>query len=75
MRALTQDVGQAEESIDVDFAGEEAFEIGFNPAYLIDGIDAIDDADVLLRFTSPLRPGSMSGKDERRSCTSSCRSG
>ncbi len=63
MRALTQDVGQAEESIDVDFAGEEAFEIGFNPAYLIDGIDAIDDAAVQLRFTSPLRPGLMSGKD------------
>ena len=32
MRALTQDVGQAEESVDVEFAGEEAFEIGFNPA-------------------------------------------
>ena len=62
MRALTQDVGQAEESVDVDFAGEEAFEIGFNPAYLVDGIDAIEGAEVLLRFTSPLRPGLISGK-------------
>ncbi|MCX6362664.1 MAG: DNA polymerase III subunit beta [Actinobacteria bacterium] len=62
MKALTQDVGQAEESLDVEFAGE-AFEIGFNPAYLIDGIDAIDDAGVLLRFTSPLRPGLISGSD------------
>jgi len=62
MRALTQDVGQAEESLDVDFGGE-AFEIGFNPAYLIDGIDAIDDASVLLRFTTPLRPGLVSGSD------------
>jgi DNA polymerase-3 subunit beta len=56
------DVGQAEESLDVEFDGE-AFEIGFNPAYLIDGIDAIDDAGVLLRFTSPLRPGLISGSD------------
>jgi len=62
MKALTQDVGQAEESLDVDFGGE-AFEIGFNAAYLIDGIDAIDDAGVLLRFTSPLRPGLVSGSD------------
>ena len=62
MKALTQDVGQAEESLDVEFDGE-AFEIGFNAAYLIDGIDAIDDAGVLLRFTSPLRPGLVSGSD------------
>jgi DNA polymerase III subunit beta len=62
MKALTQDVGQAEESLDVEFPGE-AFEIGFNPAYLIDGIDAIDDAAVVLRFTSPLRPGLISGSD------------
>lgn len=62
MKALTQDVGQAEESLDVEFGGE-AFEIGFSPAYLIDGIDAIDDASVLLRFTSPLRPGLVSGSD------------
>jgi len=62
MKALTQDVGQAEESLDVEFGGEP-FEIGFNAAYLIDGIDAIDDAGVLLRFTSPLRPGLVSGSD------------
>jgi DNA polymerase-3 subunit beta len=60
MKALTQDVGQAEESIDVEFSGEP-FEIGFNPGYLIDGIDAIDDPATLLRFTSPLRPGLISG--------------
>jgi DNA polymerase-3 subunit beta len=60
LKALTQDVGQAEESLDIEFAGE-AFEIGFSPAYLIDGIDAIEEAGVRLRFTSPLRPGLVSG--------------
>jgi DNA polymerase-3 subunit beta len=60
MKALTQDVGQAEESLDVEFVGEP-FEIGFNPAYLIDGVDAVDGEGVLLRFTSPLRPGLLSG--------------
>jgi DNA polymerase-3 subunit beta len=60
MKALTQDVGQAEETLDVEFAGEP-FEIGFNPGYLIEGVDAVDDDAALLRFTSPLRPGLVSG--------------
>jgi DNA polymerase-3 subunit beta len=63
VRALTQDVGQAEETLDVEFSGE-AFEIGFNPGYLIEGVDAVDDAAALLRFTSPLRPGLVSGPGE-----------
>jgi len=62
LRALTQDVGQAEESLDVGFEGEE-FEIGFNPAYLVDGVDAFDDDQVELSFTTPLRPGLVSGGD------------
>lgn len=60
MRALTQDVGQAEESLDIPYDGDE-FEIGFNPVYLIEGIEAVDEDDVKLRFTNPLRPGLVSG--------------
>ena len=63
MKALTQDVGQAEETLDVEFSGEP-FEIGFNPGYLVEGVDAVDDASAVLRFTSPLRPGIISGPDE-----------
>jgi DNA polymerase-3 subunit beta len=63
MRALTQDVGQAEESLPIEFSDDQ-FEIGFNPAYLVDGIDAVDGASVRLRFTSPLRPGLVSGPAE-----------
>jgi DNA polymerase-3 subunit beta len=66
MRALTQDVGQAEESLDIAFDAE-SFEIGFNPAYLIEGIEALDDASVTLQFTNPLRPGLIS--DAERSFT------
>jgi DNA polymerase-3 subunit beta len=62
LRALTQDVGQAEEALDVPFDGEE-FEIGFNPGYLIEGIEALDGDDVELSFTSPLRPGLVGGGD------------
>ena len=60
MKALTQDVGQAEEVLDVDFSGDP-FEMGFSPVYLIEGIDAVDDAVVIMRFTSPLRPGIIGG--------------
>ena len=63
LKALTQDVGQAEETLDVEFRGE-AFEIGFNPGYLIEGIDAVDGDTARLRFTSPLRPGLVSGSGE-----------
>ncbi|MEZ5125535.1 MAG: DNA polymerase III subunit beta [Thermoleophilia bacterium] len=63
MRAVTQDVGQAEETLDVDFTGE-SFEIGFSPAYLIDGIDAVDEDRVRMRFTNPLRPGLIRSKHD-----------
>lgn len=62
MRALTQDVGQAEESLDMPYEGDE-FEIGFNPQYLIEGIEAVDEDEVRLRFTNPLRPGLVSGAE------------
>lgn len=63
LKALTQDVGHAEETLDVEFSGEP-FEIGFNPGYLIEGIDAIDGETAVLRFTSPLRPGLVSAPGE-----------
>jgi DNA polymerase-3 subunit beta len=62
LRAVTQDVGQAEEVLDVEFAGEE-FEIGFNPAFLVDGADCIDGEHVVLKFINPLRPGLVTGED------------
>ena len=54
--ASTPDLGDAEETIPVAFEGEE-MEIGFNPEYLIDGIDSITGEELLLRLISPLRPG------------------
>ena len=60
VRAVTQDVGQAEEQLEIDYTGE-AFEIGFNHAYLIDGVEAVDGDRICLKLTSPLRPGLVSG--------------
>src|SRR5258708_18777142 len=54
--ARTPDVGEARETIPVPFAGEP-LEIGFNPEFLRDGLEAVEGGDVLLRLISPLRPG------------------
>ncbi len=63
--AQTPDVGEARESLPVAFQGE-ALEIGFNPEFLRDGLEAIDDGDVLLKLISPLRPGLIESADESR---------
>ena len=63
LRAVTQDVGQAEEELDIEFTGEE-FEIGFNAAFLVDGADSVDGEQVTLKFINPLRPGLVTGQDE-----------
>jgi DNA polymerase-3 subunit beta len=62
MRAVTQDVGQAEEELEIDFGGEE-FEIGFNPLFFIDGLEGVDGERAVLKFINPLRPGLVTGED------------
>jgi DNA polymerase III subunit beta len=61
--AQTPDVGEAEESLPVAFQGEP-LEIGFNPEFLRDGLEAIDEGDVLLKLISPLRPGLIESADD-----------
>lgn len=60
VRAITQDVGDAHEEIPVEYAGE-SFEIGFNHAYLVDGLEAVDGDKVVVKLISPLRPGLLTG--------------
>ncbi len=60
--AQTPDVGEARESLPVAFEGEP-LEIGFNPEFLRDGLEAIEEGDVLLKLISPLRPGLIEAAD------------
>jgi DNA polymerase-3 subunit beta len=60
--AQTPDIGEARESLPVAFEGE-ALEIGFNPEFLRDGLEAIEEGDVLLKLISPLRPGLIEAAD------------
>jgi DNA polymerase III subunit beta len=61
--AQTQDVGEATESIQIDFAGEE-LEIGFNPEFLRDGLEAVAGDTVRLKLINRLRPGLVAAPEE-----------
>jgi DNA polymerase III subunit beta len=60
--AQTPDVGEASEAIPVPFKGE-AFEIGFNPEFLRDGLESIESDELVLKLISPLRPGLIESPD------------
>ena len=63
--AETPEIGDASESMPCAFSGE-AMEIAFNPAYFIEGIESVEGEELVLRLTSPLRPGLLqaAGSDD-----------
>ena len=61
--ARTPDVGEAQETVPVPFQGEP-LEIGFNPEFLRDGLEAVEASDLVLKLISPLRPGLIESADE-----------
>jgi DNA polymerase III subunit beta len=62
--ARTQDVGEAEESLPVQFGGAEPLEIGFNAEFLREGIESMAAEEITLHLISPLRPAVIEGGDE-----------
>ncbi len=61
--AQTQDVGEATESLPIDYAGEE-LEIGFNPEFLRDGLDAVSGDTVQRKLINRRRPGLLASPEE-----------
>ncbi len=61
--AQTQDVGEATESLPIDFAGEE-IEIGFNPDFLREGLEAVSSDTIQFKLINRLRPGLVAAPDE-----------
>jgi DNA polymerase-3 subunit beta len=61
--AQTQDVGEARESLEIEYGGEP-LEIGFNPEFLRDGLEAVGGDTIQLRLINPLRPGLIAAPDE-----------
>ena len=62
--AQTQDVGEARESLQIAYDGEP-LEIGFNPDFLRDGLEATSGDSVQLKLINPLRPAVIASPDER----------
>ncbi len=64
------DDAQASEAIEAALTGED-ITVAFNPAFLLDGLGALDTAFVRLSFTHPNKPveftgqGSIDGEDDR----------
>ena len=61
--AQTQDIGEATESLPIDYSGEE-IEIGFNPDFLRDGLEAVGADTIQLKLINRLRPGLIESPDE-----------
>jgi DNA polymerase III subunit beta len=59
--AVTQDVGEARESLPAPYNGD-AMEIGFNAEFLRDGLDSVDSESVKFKLISPLRPAVLEGE-------------
>ena len=60
--AQTPDVGEASEPLPIPFAGEP-FEIGFNPEFLVAGLESAGADQVILKLISALRPGLLEAAD------------
>jgi len=62
LEAGSGDEAQASESLDAGLTGDD-ISIAFNPAYLLDGLGALDAAYAEMRFTASTRPAVIAGKD------------
>jgi len=65
LEAGTGEDAQASESLDAQFESRdgstEEFSIAFNPAYLLDGLGAVDAESTRLEFTTPSKPAILRG--------------
>jgi len=61
--AITQDVGEARESLRAPFTGDP-MEIGFNAEFLRDGLDSVDSDTIKFKRISPLRPAVLEGESD-----------
>ena len=61
--AVTQDVGQAHESVEATYHGED-LTVAFNPEYLIDGIEVAPGDEITLETVDELKPALLKSADD-----------
>lgn len=60
---IDPEVGEAHEELDATFSGEE-LTVAFNPAYLLDGVNATVGDEVTIQTSSPFQPAVIRGADD-----------
>lgn len=63
LTVVSQEVGDASETVDADFDGAE-LTIAFNPTYLIDGVEAVTGDEVLLETVDATKPATVRAAEE-----------
>ena len=63
LTVVSQEVGDASETVDADFEGED-LTIAFNPTYLIDGVEAVAGDEVLLETVDATKPATVRASEE-----------
>jgi DNA polymerase-3 subunit beta len=63
LSAASHDLGEAEESLSVQYSGEEV-SIGFNSRYVLEALAPIEKDDILFEFKDSLSPGVVKGVEE-----------
>jgi DNA polymerase III subunit beta len=61
--AITQDVGEARESLPVPYTADP-LEIGFNAEFLRDGLESVESESITFKLISPLRPAVLEGESD-----------
>ncbi len=61
--AKSQDVGEAEETLDISMEGDDA-EIAFNAEYLLDMLEAVESEALLMELSGPLNSGLLRPADD-----------
>jgi len=63
LSVVSQEVGDASETVDGDFSGEELV-IAFNPSYLIDGVEAVIGDEVVIETADASRPATVRAAEQ-----------
>ena len=63
LRAITQDVGSASETMEAEYSGDE-LTIAFNPSYLNDGLEVIETEEITLETADALKPALLRPVDD-----------
>lgn len=67
LSASSQELGEAEEAIEVDYSGQEVV-MGFNSRYLLDALSPIDKDAVVFEFKDGLSPGVVKNVEDDGYC-------